>query len=181
MDLVQKGLFWYIIPHMNKSIERVGQGVSALVSLALIVFFVGFMVWGVGEIFSSAKSRSEHAEVMKPAAQPMEIVVSSQTVKSAGGKYRYFFDIRNQDDQAFSGSVKIELLGKDGRTVYDDTFTTSKPIQPGVGTSQFVEANTGPVSIHGEYGVASFRFTATSNGAVVKTGEGAISGKLGTN
>lgn len=178
MDLVQKGLFWYIIAHMNKSMEKAGQAVSMAVMLGLIVFFIGFMVWGVGEIFSSAKSRSERAEVVKPVVQPMEIVVSSQTVKSVGGKYRYFFDIRNQDDQAFSGSVKIELLGKDGRTVYNDTFTTNQPIQPGVGTSQFVEANTGLVSVHGEYGVASFRYTATSNGSVVKTGEGAISTKL---
>jgi hypothetical protein len=107
-------------------------------------------------------------------------VVTSQIVKAVGGKHRFFFDIRNQDDQPFSGSVEIELLGTNGNVIYADTFTTNQPIQPGVGTSQYVEASTGPVSVHGQNGVVSYRYTATSNGSVVRTGEGAISGKLET-
>lgn len=160
---------------MNKSLERVGQVVSMIVMSALIIFFIGFMVWGVGEIFSQ---RDSSPIVVEPDVQPIEVAVTSQTVKAVGGKHRYFFDIRNQDDQPFSGSVEIELIGTDGRTIYEDTFTTSQPIQPGVGTSQYVEARTGPVSVHGQNGVVSFRYTATSNGSVVKTGEGAVSIKL---
>lgn len=144
-------------------------------SVLLIVLFIGIMVWGVKEILNTGSPRPEVVHIQ---VESLEIAVVSQAVKLVDGKYRYFLDIRNQDDQPFSGSVEIELIGAEGNRIYEDTFTTNQPIQPGVGTSQYVEASTGPVSVHGQNGVVSFRYTATSNGSVVKTGEGAISTTL---
>lgn len=154
----------------TKKLERV-------VSVLIIIIFIVVVIGGWDAMFGSDTPASE---VVQATAEPVEVAVISQTVKAVGGKHRYFFDIRNQDDQPFSGSVKIELVGTDGNRIYEDTFTTSQPIQPGVGTSQFVEASTGPRSVHGDSGVVSYRYTATSNGSVVKTGEGAISTKLET-
>lgn len=161
---------------MDKPQEKPGKG-PTLGSLLLILVFVGIIAWGMPQIFSSGDSSPE---IVQTTAEPVEVVVTSQIVKAVGGKHRYFFDIRNQDDQPFSGSVKIELVGTDGNRIYEDTFTTSQPIQPGVGTSQFVEASTGPRSVHGDSGVVSYRYTVSVNGAVAKTGEGAISTKFET-
>lgn len=159
---------------MDKPQKEVGK-LERIVSLLLIIIFITVVAVSWDSMFGSD---TPAPEVVQATAEPMDVEVTSQIVKVVGGKYRYFFDIRNQDDKPFSGSVKIELVGTDGKIIYDDTFTTNQPIQPGVGTSQYVEASTGPVSVHGEYGVASFKYTATSNGSTVKTGEEAISNKF---
>lgn len=152
----------------TKKLERV-------VSVLLIIIFIAVVVGGWDSMFGSD---TPTPEVVQATAEPVEVAVTSQIVKVVGGKHRYFFDIRNQDDQPFSGSVEIELLGTNGNVIYADTFTTNQPIQPGVGTSQFVEASTGPRSVHGDSGVVSYRYTVSVGGSTVKTGEGAISTKI---
>lgn len=157
---------------MNKSMEKAGQVISMVVSLALIVFFIGFMIWGVREIFST--DSSPRPEVVKPVVQPMEVVVTSQTVKSVGGKYRYFFDIRNNSERSFAGDVSVDLVNAEGDVVYGDTFTTNQPIAPSLGTSVYIDANTGPTSVHGVNGIQTYTYEAKVGGQVVKTGAGTI-------
>lgn len=144
--------------------------------ILLIVFFIGISVWGISAMGGDPVS----PPVVTQPVSTQDIVVTSQIVKAVDGKYRYFFDIRNQDDEAFSGDVKIELDKPSGERVFNTSFSTTQPIQPGVGTSQFVEAHTGPVSVHGANGVQTFKYMVSSGGSVIKTGQGVISTKLET-
>ena len=102
------------------------------------------------------------------------IAVTSQIVKAVGGKHRYFFDIRNDDQTPFAGSVRIELIGGAG-TLGRETFQTRSPIQPGLGTSVYFDINTGPSSVHGEFGITSFQYQVWEQGRVVASGGGTIS------
>lgn len=112
------------------------------------------------------------------APKPMEIVVTSQIVKSIAGKYRYFFDIRNKDTKPFNGSVSINLVNAEGDSVYDRTFSTDTAIAPELGNSVYFDASTGPASVHGSYGVKTFTYTVKVGNDVVKTGSGVLSSKL---
>jgi len=105
----------------------------------------------------------------------INIEVTSLTVKNIENKYRYFFDIRNNGKEEFSGSVKIYLLNRKGGKVWDDTFETYEPIQPGVGKSVYADANTGPTLIHGDYGVEGYEYEVKVGRKIVKKGSGKIS------
>ena len=112
-----------------------------------------------------------------PDGKPHDIRVTSVIVKGVDSKFRYFFDVRNHDGQAFAGEVKIVLLNSEpGVENGDDTFSAAaNPIQPNVGRSVFLEAHTGPASVHGDACVAGFRFVAVVDGKAVARGTGAIS------
>lgn len=58
-----------------------------------------------------------------------------------------------------------------------ETFTTTYPIQPEGGQSVYIDINTGPVLVHGEYGITKFKYEAKVDDKVVKSGEGKISDK----
>ncbi len=108
-----------------------------------------------------------------------EIVVTSQIVKKVNGKHRYFFDIRNKDTKPFEGSVTISLFtSKLSNPIAGDTFNTTKAIEPGLGTSVFTDANTGPQSVHGENGITKFKYVVKKGDKTVKSGEGAITEKF---
>ncbi|CAN5692888.1 hypothetical protein BH11PAT2_BH11PAT2_04720 [soil metagenome] len=169
------------IPEEKTVSEQPKRGEIIAGTIILIIF--AFLAYkGLHFIFANSPLDSIPTSASAPVvAQPVSaqnIVVTSQIVKAVGGKYRYFFDIRNQDEKPFSGDVKIELDKSSGEHIYDDSFSTSQPIQPGVGTSQFVETYTGPISVHGSDGVETFKYTVSSGGSVVKTGQGTISTKL---
>lgn len=144
--------------------------------LGIIVFLIiGLVGW---QMFTSEpKPDYVQAPAVTPASA-QDIVVTSQIVKAVDGKYRYFFDIRNQDDVPFSGDVNIELDKPSGEHIYDKSFSSTQPIQPGLGTSLYVEAHTGPVSVHGPDGAQTFKYTISNGGSVVNTGQGTISTKL---
>jgi hypothetical protein len=120
----------------------------------------------------------------KPAAstppkrgEPRDIRVESLIVnKIAGGKHRYFFRIRNQDKEPFSGTVKITLLqiGADNPT-WEHSFESTNPTEPISGSVVYLECNTGPVRALGEWGIAAFRYEATVNGLLVASGGAPIS------
>ncbi|MFZ1987783.1 MAG: hypothetical protein WAV21_01980 [Minisyncoccia bacterium] len=158
-------------PVPDKKTFTKGEGITAII--VVLIFCLVF--WQA--ITSVPKSDTSVPVVAQPVST-QNIVVTSQIVKAVGGKYRYFFDIRNEDNKPFSGEVGIELDKSNGEHVYDDSFSTNQPIQPGVGTSQFVETYTGPVSVHGSDGVQTFKYTVKSGGSVIKTGQGTISTKL---
>lgn len=136
----------------NKSQPSLKGGSGAML---LIIIVAGILAWiwmfsGDGE-----KSPVENAW---RSADSVGIEVTNTTVKEVGGKYRWFYDIRNEGENPFSGEVRIEVINGLGESVYDRTFMVTDPIYPGVGKSVYFDTSTGPSSIHGEYGVENFRY-----------------------
>ena len=118
------------------------------------------------------------AEPTKP-VEKMDVVVTSQIVKKVDKKYRYFFDIRNYDLKDFEGSVTISLYNeKLKNALAGDTFTTKRPIETELGTSVYLDANTGPTSEHGEYGSTKYKYVVKVNGVEVNSGEGVLTDKF---
>jgi len=107
----------------------------------------------------------------------LKIVVESQIVKAVSGKYRYFFDIRNRSQEAYEGSVTITINGKSG-PLGRETFSTRKPILPGLGVSVFLDINTGPPRVHGEFGAVDFSYEVQAGGKRIDSGSDAISSNL---
>lgn len=104
--------------------------------------------------------------------------VESLIVKKTKGKHRYFFSIRNEGKKPFTGDVTILLLNNQPGVVNgQETFVTKSPIQPKGGQFVFVEVETGPVSVHGEWGVKRFRYEVRSSNQIVAKREGDISAK----
>lgn len=108
----------------------------------------------------------------------MEINVESQIVKKVDKKYRYFFDVRNNDKKEFDGEATIKLYNDELKSpLGSETFKTTNTISPKLGTSVYLDINTGPTSEHGEYGITKFEYEIKVEGKVVKTGNGKISEK----
>lgn len=135
-----------------------------------------FVVW----IFGSALfggSASQPADIPPSIATVQkDIVVSSQTVKQIEGKYRYFFDIRNEDETPFTGYIEMELLKSDGSNLATESFNASTPIQPGFGDSVYIDTFTGPLDTTGSANaITNFRYQAILNNQIVAQGSGEIS------
>lgn len=111
-------------------------------------------------------------------AEKFEINVTSQIVKKIDGKYRYFFDVRNNDTKPFTGVVIIRPKTKEGTNLGPTPFETTKPIAPSLGESVYTDLNTGPVAIHGNYGCSAFDYEVKVNGKIVKQGGGQITDKF---
>lgn len=109
--------------------------------------------------------------------KPNDIRVRSQIVKLVDGEHHYFFDIRNHGSNPFEGEVTIRLFAQNPEYASErkSTFVTTRPMEPGRGRYVSTELSTGPPSVHGEFGMATFTFEATSNGHVISKGSGAIS------
>lgn len=135
--------------------------------LGLVIAVVIAIVW-----FSSGDDTNQAQRV---AHEQIDIVVSSQSVKEVGGKFRYFFNIKNNDTKPFSGDVNIDLINAEGDSIYDKTFSTNQSIASGLGTSVYFDINTGPTSVHGANGVKTYSYTVKADGQTIKTGSGAIS------
>ena len=147
--------------------------------LLSVAGLTAFLVLATGSTDSSGTRRDvppagPRDEALTAPVRLRAISVTSQIVKSVGGKHRYFFDIRNGELTPFTGSVRIELIGRAG-ALGGETFETRRPIQSGLGTSVFLDINTGPPSVHGEYGITSFRYQVWDHGQTVASGTGAIS------
>lgn len=132
---------------------------------------------------NSAKTATSPAETTTtPTSLPVEkfnIVVTSQIVKKVDGKYRYFFDIRNHDSKPLEGSVTIELFKNQSKSsLAGDTFSTKSAIEPNLGTSVYIDAHTGPTSVHGANGIIKFNYIVKKDDQEVNNGEGQITDKL---
>jgi hypothetical protein len=124
------------------------------------------------------EAATEPTNTPKP-AEKYNIVVTSQIVKKVDGKYRYFFDIRNKDTKPFEGDVSIALFTSELKNpIAGDAFSTTKAIEPELGTSVNADANTGPASINGANGITKFTYTVRKGNEIVKTGEGVITDKF---
>lgn len=108
-----------------------------------------------------------------------DIQVTSRIVKKTDKKYRYFFDIRNNDTEPFNGSIEIQLITKQGKNLYKEVFKTDQPIEVSLGKSVYIDLSTGPQQIMGEYGIDRYSFSAKiDNKKVVTEGDGIISSEL---
>ncbi len=104
-----------------------------------------------------------------------DIVVTSQTVKMVDGKYRYFFDIRNNDDAPFTGQVNIYLREDSGSKLGQEKFQATAPIQPGMGDSVYIDMNTGPVPHYDpEFAITHYDFEVIEANQIVSIGNGNI-------
>lgn len=164
-------------------IDLVNIDMKKLIKWSLIIF-VGFFVL-MGIIGSSSKDAQKSFEAGKKAgsgesqAEKLNVIVESQIVKKVDGKYRYFFDIRNKDTKNFEGSVTITVYNNlQESSLGGDTFKTSKPIEPNLGTSVYFDIFTGPASVHGENGITKFKYVVKKDDQTVNEGEGTISTKL---
>lgn len=111
--------------------------------------------------------------------EKMKVEVTSQIVKKVDKKYRYFFDIRNNDTKPFEGKVSITLYNEKQTTALGgETFNTKQPMQPTIGNSVNFDIHTGPTSQHGEYGITKFKYSVKVNDVEVNSGEGNISDKF---
>ena len=118
------------------------------------------------------------AEPTKP-VEKMNVVVTSQMVKKVDKKYRYFFDIRNYDIKGFEGSVTISLYNEKLKNpLAGDTFITKRSIEPELGTSVYLDANTGPTSVHGEFGLTKFKYVVKVSDVEVNNGGGELTDKF---
>lgn len=114
------------------------------------------------------------ARQKKVEAKRTSIIVTSMIVKRINGKFKYWFDIRNEGKKPFNGIIKIWCITDDGSSEFDESFKTNRPIEPKLGTPQYIELNTGITSIHGANGISKFRFEVIVDDEVVQSGNGRI-------
>lgn len=172
------------------TIWSVLAGIVILALLIFIIFKVLGFLWGV--ISSDTDSTQNQAVteqvqnetddnvdstqnqvVAEIVHEPMDILITSQTIKQVDGKYRYFFNIKNNDDEPFTGDINIDLISAEGKSIYDRDFQNAS-IGAGIGKNVYIDISTGPVRVHGANGIANFEFTASIDGQAVNKGNGSI-------
>lgn len=122
--------------------------------------------------------RNSDIEATSAPVENFKIDVTSQIVKKVGNKYRYFFDIRNNDTKDFEGTVVIFVYNSLGNEIWNNPFKTQSPIEPEMGDSVYFDINTGPTIVHDENGISKFKYEVLINNRKVKEGEGTITDKL---
>ncbi len=143
----------------------------------LSILLLLFVAWLWGSIMWSDINHSPApvAQQSDVAVEQRDIVVINQTVKKVEGKYRYFFDIRNNDDKPFSGEVEIKLHKENGSTLGKGDFGATAPIGPGLGDSVHIDVNTGPVPIFAsEAAITNYTYEVVSSSQIVSSGSGDI-------
>jgi len=113
-----------------------------------------------------------------PPVEPIDIRVTSQVVQRIEGIHRYVFAIENRDAKPFEGTIVVTLVNANPNlTNGHEVFRTKTPLEPNGKMLDYMEIGTGPVSVHGDRGVARFRYSAVAKGQVVASGEDDISAK----
>lgn len=154
------------------AVEQIARGNKSS-SGCLAVILLILLVPCIGSFFTSGGPKEQ-----KQHAKRMNVRVTSQIVKRVGDRYRYFFDIRNLDALPFDGHVKITLLNNQPGVINgEETFSTNGAVPEGLGKSVYVDATTGPILVHRDWGVAGFRYEVTTAEGIVASGEGTINAK----
>ncbi len=141
---------------------------TRLVVLTIVVL-IGIYIFGTDE--NDAPTRKPIGD-----GEPIDIRVTNTMVKKVGKKYRYFFTVRNHDTKTLNGSAEITLLNKQPDTRNgNETFNTTKPMQPDGGSSVYMDIYTAPT---GGWGVGSFSYEIVSQRMRVAGGTGAITSEF---
>lgn len=94
-----------------------------------------------------------------PQKKDAKIEITSMVVKKVEGKYRYFFNIKNIGEATFTGDVRINLINAEKTLISGQDFRAKDaPIEVGVNKSVYLNASTGPVSVHGQNGIKQYQF-----------------------
>lgn len=138
------------------SYARISRGIMK-------VLLAGLGCWAlVGMIGCIVKDDKASGSMV--ASKQNSIAVTALSVKHPE-KFRYFFVIKNVSQESLSDvSTKISLETKAGKIITSWTFLAaepSAPITPNQTRNIFMDANTGPASIHGE-DAGIYQFTARS-------------------
>ncbi|OGG01698.1 hypothetical protein A2W14_03725 [Candidatus Gottesmanbacteria bacterium RBG_16_37_8] len=115
-----------------------------------------------------------------------DIIFQSKIVKEINDKYRYFFDIRNHGSASFKGKISISLYNKEGSFITETAFSTdelvgtayNQQIPPELGMNRYVEAHTGPVKIHGVFGISEYKYEVIEDGKTIKKDTGTITSEF---
>src|SRR6266702_4281116 len=148
-----------------------------------IIFFMGGIGWimdatGVNKPPTPTQTAQQAAPTTAPTPTQKPPTRTQKLVKKIDGQYRYFFDVRNHDKKPWSGSATIELYNdKQETSVGSNTFETTSPMQPGLGTSVYFNIHTGPPLVHGEYGITHFKYSIKIQGQESNKGTGKLSDK----
>jgi len=151
-----------------------------IASFFSILTVVSFMVFIASSGSSNSKDKGNN-DVDNQNVVSEDIAVTSQIVKKVEGKCRYFFDIRNNEEVPFEGSVEVNLineLGDDEYRLGREIFETTAPVNPNHGNSVYFDINTCPKSVHGETGITKYKFVVKRDGKVINQGEAPISTKF---
>jgi len=159
---------------MDKNKNASDELIPVWARILVVVFLISCVVF-TAKLLILVFSGGESEPTPQIVQEQRDISVTSQNVKLVGGKYRYFFNIKNNDSKPFAGDVNIDLINAEGDSVYDKTFSSSQAIASGLGTSVYFDINTGPTSVHGANGINTFSYTIEVSGQTVKTGSGSIS------
>lgn len=169
---------------MKKLLKNIGIGFAILVLVTLVAAFKYGEVPEPKEQPTQSDSVEntavEVSETKEDASAPVvhrDIVVTSQIVKKVSGKCRYFFDIRNNDVEAFEGSVEIRLLKPSGSALGKETFNTTKPIEATLGNSVYFDINTCPGLASDESRISDYSYKVFVGKDVVAEGKDLISEK----
>ncbi len=93
------------------------------------------------------------------AEKPSGMVLTNTIIKQVGGKFRYFFDLRNQGTAPWQGSVEVTLHNTmKGVTNAEEVFEIDQPIDPKLGKFFYIEIHTGPRSVHADASVKAFSY-----------------------
>lgn len=144
----------------------------------LAVALVGVFVLDQAGVDRITPNRTQQTVTQQQSFKPVttaSISVTSVIVKKVNGKHRYFFHLRNNAPQPFTGDVTITLLdAKHEHSNVSETYEIENPMQSGLGASVYFEVHTGPAAVHGEYGNTRFKYEVKSGGKVVDKGAGRI-------
>jgi hypothetical protein len=161
----------------HKSLSIILGGILLVVGLCIVCSIISSLSSPSSDNVNTNSSTNPTTTITEE-LKSLDVDVTSQIVKEIDGKYRYFFDIRNNDLSPFEGEVNIELITQSGSNLGEDSFSTNQPIKPGLGTSVYIDKSTGPIEIHSENGISGYNFEVKVDGKVVNSDEGQISSKL---
>jgi hypothetical protein len=119
----------------------------------------GYDAVAINEAKKAKQAASENEKLPGATGHPaFPLSIDCIAVKPFGGKYRWFFRLKNHGSETFRDSIKITLLNKTPPAINgEETFkATADGILPGLATVVFFESFTGPEDIHGDFCVANF-------------------------
>jgi hypothetical protein len=100
-------------------------------------------------------------------AYELAVGIRHLNTKLVDGKERYFFRFSNHADVPFEGSITVELVGVNGKTIKSERFTTTVACPPGWVHAYYVDNE--PLESAG-YQVGSFKYLVKGSRGGVQHG-----------